>query len=848
MLVEGSRETRQNMSAISHFKRARLISLLEKAIECPVVIVCAGAGYGKTCAVSDFMKEHKYPTAWMQLSVRDNVSSRVWENYVQAFEHVDKPLAQDFREFGFPDTEDKRQQFYRIYDRGLSKRQFVIVMDDVHLVKSQAVIDYIEDTIHHMPSSRKTIIFISREPLPINLASLQVRGLIASIYEEDLSFTENELALYMAQEGLSTDAQTLREIFQDTKGWAFAVNFIAQSLKRLPNYSGYVRNAMRKNFFQLMETEVFNIISKRLQRFLLCLSLVDHLSADLVAILAGEDKNQLTELDQQSSFVRFDSYINTYMIHHLFLDFLRAKQDVLTEEEKRRTYQIAADWCSQHDFKMDALAYCEKIGDYRSIVIILSSLHMQVPRDIALYALPILEQAPPDTYTKVVSFASTHMRVVMCLGMWREALALMDHYETNLLSMPDCFLRNRTLGGLYYARGHLQQFMSTTSDCYDFHIYYAKMEECLSKAPIEPNAQMTSHPAGSWFNLAGSARQGALEEYIEAVELAAEHSSRCFNGCMGGIGDLARGELKFYQGDVIAAESFIVKGIARARAFGQFELVHRALLYLIRIAVSQGNFAKAEQAFKDTEALLDETDFHFRFFTYDITLGLYYIYLMQPERIPSWLKDDFAHYDHPKFNENTANQVKAHYCYTTKNFATLLNYMEEQRKYPSTLYGRLEFQAMEACALFQTKKKAEAFAMLREAYKAAEPNDIVMPFISFGKDMRSLAGAARRKQDVGIPGSWLEMIEHKSATYAKRHTRFLLDYRATHGLDDEVTLNQREIDVLRALCNGLSRSEIAGSLNLSPSTVKLVINNIYDKLGARSIADVIRIATERKLI
>ena len=847
MVVDGPLQERHYVSAVSHFKRSRLNRLLEKAIDCPVVVICAGAGYGKTCAVYDFMAERKYPTAWIQFSDRDNVSSRIFENYVQAFEQIDKNLAQDLRELGFPDTEDKKKQFYRIFDRGLSKKQFVVVMDDVHLLKNQEVIDYVESTIHHTPPSRKTVIFISREQPQVNLASLQAKGHVASYNEDDLTFTESELGLYAVQQELKVDAQIIHEIFQDTKGWAFAVNFIVQSLKRLPNYSGYVRSAMKKNFFQLIETEVFNMVSKRLQRFLLCLSLVDHLSADLVTILTGEDRSLISELDQQSSFVRFDSYINAYMIHHLFLDFLRTKQHILTEEEVRRTYQIAADWCSQHDFKMDALAYCEKIGDYGSIVSILSSLHMQVPRDIALYALPILNNAPPDTFRRVVSFASTHMRVVMCLGMWREALQLMDYYESNLLQMPDCFLRNRTLGGLYYARGHLQQFMSTTSDCYDFHIYYAKMEECLAKAPIELNAQMTSHPAGSWFNLAGSSRSGAPQEYIDAVERASEHSSRCFNGCMGGIGDLARGELKFYQGDVQAAESFLVKGIARARAFGQFELVHRALFYIIRIAVSQGDFAKAEQAFTDTEALLEEAEFYFRYFTYDITLGAYYIYALQPEKIPSWLKEEFAPYGHPKFNENTANQIKAHYCYNTKNYAALLAYMEEQRGRLSTLYGRVEFQVMEACALYKTNNKNGAFAMLREAYEMALPNNIVMPFICFGKDMRSLASAARRKEIAGIPKQWLEMIEHKSATYAKRHLRFIFDYRTTHGLDDAVNFSAREIEVLRMLCHGLLRSEIAASLNMSNSAVKHNINNIYDKLGARSIADVIRIATERGL-
>jgi DNA-binding NarL/FixJ family response regulator len=54
--------------------------------------------------------------------------------------------------------------------------------------------------------------------------------------------------------------------------------------------------------------------------------------------------------------------------------------------------------------------------------------------------------------------------------------------------------------------------------------------------------------------------------------------------------------------------------------------------------------------------------------------------------------------------------------------------------------------------------------------------------------------------------------------------------------------------VLSDLYNGLSRSEIAANQNLSINTVKMVLNTIYAKLNANSVADVIRTALDRKLI
>jgi DNA-binding NarL/FixJ family response regulator len=70
----------------------------------------------------------------------------------------------------------------------------------------------------------------------------------------------------------------------------------------------------------------------------------------------------------------------------------------------------------------------------------------------------------------------------------------------------------------------------------------------------------------------------------------------------------------------------------------------------------------------------------------------------------------------------------------------------------------------------------------------------------------------------------------------------------TSGIKDSIVMSPRETEILSDISHGLSRSEIAVARELSVNTVKMIINKVHYKLGAENMADLIRIAVERKLI
>jgi DNA-binding NarL/FixJ family response regulator len=114
--------------------------------------------------------------------------------------------------------------------------------------------------------------------------------------------------------------------------------------------------------------------------------------------------------------------------------------------------------------------------------------------------------------------------------------------------------------------------------------------------------------------------------------------------------------------------------------------------------------------------------------------------------------------------------------------------------------------------------------------------------------MRTLTAVVLKESSCSIPRPWLENINRKSASYAKHQNHIVAKYKQANGLTNTIAISPREAEILTDLSHGLSRAEIAANRGLSVNTVKMVINHIYVKLGAENLADLIRIAVERKMI
>jgi LuxR family maltose regulon positive regulatory protein len=748
---------------------------------------------------------------------------------------------------GFPETDEQFAKLLAIPEDELSpSEKHVLVFDDFHLIEDKSVLRFFK-RLTQTPFPNITMILISRMEPDIGTVSLLSKGLVVNISESDLRFTEEETAQYFQLLNLAQSPQGIANIHSDTVGWAFAINLIGLSLKKAPSHERHARGAMKLNVFKMIEDETFLAISERLRRFLVRLSLIDHLSTDLISILT-DDASLLAEMEKVNSFIRYDIYLNAYLIHHLFLDYLRQKQDILSEEEKRDTYLKAARWCDENDFKTDAISYYDKAGEYEAIVNIVYHFPLQVPYEQAKFVLGIYDSAPQERLERIALYHLQRSRLLMSLGRYKDAAAEINARIEKYGTLPCSDFNNQVLCGAYTALGVTNYLTLPLTDRCDFDKLLAKADHYYLRSPYAEYGSVTSISLHAWASRVGTTRRGAMEEYIETLARAIPHAMSVLNGFMYGLDDLARGELFFYKGDMKQAEQFCLQALSKAEARNQYEVRNRSLFYLLRIGIAQGNFEKIQEWLKALDAQLEIGEYSLRFTSYDIVYGWYYSAVGQPQLVADWLKGNFAQGAIGAFIAGFGNLIKTKFYCADKRYPELLSFVESGQGTDSVLFGKLEMKLIEAVCRHQTKDRKAALDALGEAYALAESNDLTMPFIELGKDMRTLTATAMREADFKIPKQWLETVNRKAATYAKRLSAVVAEYKRVNNMGDEVRLSPRETDILNDLYHGLSRSQIAAAHNLSINTVKLVLSTVYTKLDADSAADAIRIALERRLL
>ncbi|GHU06973.1 hypothetical protein FACS1894151_00590 [Spirochaetia bacterium] len=871
-----------------YLERPRIARLLGRALRFPVITVTAGAGYGKTHAVYSYIHQlDDVRIVWVQLTEQDNSEPYFWETFLTALQADFSEISAILRQRDFPGTERKFENYVRTPRTfHYPDKKSIFIFDDFHLIHNREVLRFIEHSISLDLVNISTFL-ISRSELPFNLMVFESKGQLARITEENLKFSKEEMLDYFHLLGKTVDPEgklgfqsrwdvpaARDSIYNETEGWPFAIYLALRSFIHALPGSEPVIYTMRSNIFKLIESEIISALTPAMRKFLIKLTLVDYQPVKLLLKIGG-DRSFITGMEQIGSFIQYNNYSDTYHIHTLLLEYLRTLQNEISDEEKQEVFLTAGRWYLANKQNLNAIMYFEKAGNYDEIIdLIRNTQNIIISESVARLFLEIMNRAPKEIFKTNYRFTPTCGRIYVSLGMLNEGEALLraelERLEKIVSDTADSLdmiywslcstliilgsiLRNRSL---YTGKYHF-------ADCFQRAAHYAELCGFTMKPPLTV-ANLRSYVCRNF-----STEKGEIEKYLGALEESIPYMEKYMGGCGEGAVELGWGELFYFRGNLSAAEENLLKAVSKAGSFGQYEIEFHALFYLVRLYINQGNYEKIEPFREQFKTFLEKPDFINRHTYYDVETGWICIHLGCPELIASWLKSDFEASDFSSRVHGLETLVKAKYHFIMREFPAALAALKDQesRNGPwNCVLGRVELKVLEAVCYYKMGSRKESFESLDAAWEAAETNELYMPFIELGKDMRSLTKAALEisaafEKRGSPPGDGavktdkkvLEKIHLSSSAYSKRLSLVAKQYQSQNrqagGKKSPVQeLSHREQQILISLSQGLTREEIAAEIDLSINTVKSIIKRIYNKLGAMNRADAIRVASDLGLL
>ena len=300
-------------SPLGVVRRERLHDALDAAIERPLTVVAAPAGWGKTILLSSWSAD--CGAGWVSVGPEHADASRLTRD-------VDAALQSE-----------------------LGARPPAVVIDDVHLLGAPgiaAIRALVRD-------GRDPIVVASRSDPDLGLPRLRLEGRLGELRGAALAFTADELEALLDELSLELGADRRRQLLDRTDGWAAGIRLLVVALlassepeRLLDEFTGDDRVVA-----DYLTDEVLASQPSSIRDFLLRTCIVDQLDVDLAARLTGRDDAAavLDQLERDGLFiVALDSRRRRYRYHALFAELLRARLRAEQRSIVADLHARAADW------------------------------------------------------------------------------------------------------------------------------------------------------------------------------------------------------------------------------------------------------------------------------------------------------------------------------------------------------------------------------------------------------------------------------------------------------------------------------------------------------------------------
>jgi LuxR family maltose regulon positive regulatory protein len=871
--------------------RPRLIERLNKGLPSGhtpgVTLISAPAGFGKTTLVSEWVADCERPAAWLSLDEGDNDPTRFLTYLVATLQtiagnigegvlavlHASQPQP--------PPTESILTEL--LNEITAIPDNFILVLDDYHLIDSKSVDHAISFLLEHQPPQLHLII-ATREDPDLPLARLRALGKMTELRAADLRFTASEAAEFLNRVmGLNLSAADISALETRTEGWIAGLQLAAISMQGHQDAASFIQSFTGSHHFVMdyLVEEVLQQQSENVQTFLLRTSILDRLCGPLCDALlldpATSGQETLEYLERANLFIiPMDNERRWYRYHHLFADLLRQRLHQRlgsstrdTESRINELHIRASQWYEDNDLAIEAFHHAAATNDVERAERLIDG--KGIPLHFSGGVTPILdwlESLPNEVRNARPALWWRHAAMLLINGQTAGVAEKLQAAEAAVAAVlqgsePDDETRN-LIGQIAAATATLALTR------YDVETMLNQSRRALEY--LRTNNQFTRATANwtlGYAHVLQGDRAAARQAFTESISLS-QAAGALFSAILAtiGLGTVQETDNQLYQ----AAETY--RRVLQWAGDKPQQIINEAHLGLARIFYEWNNLEVAEQHARQSlllarqyetvidrfvigevflarltlaqgdvdgaSAILAKVDqsARQRKFVYRIPeiAALQVIALLRQGNLAG--AADLA-----QRHNLPISQARVYLAQGNASTAlTILESFRQQVEAKGWKDEQLKAMILQAVALHAHGETNKAVPVLGKALALAEPEGFIRIFVDEGIPMAQLLS------ETSAHGIMPDYVAKLLAVFESEDQK-REDKSSVPSVQPLIEpLSQRELEVLHLIAQGLSNNEIGKRLFLALDTVKGHNRRIYDKLQVQRRTEAVARARELGLL
>jgi LuxR family transcriptional regulator, maltose regulon positive regulatory protein len=850
--------------------RPRLLEKIQAALNYPLTLISAPAGFGKTTLLSEWIHygQSRIPSAWLSLEETENDPVRFWDYLIAALQTVQPKTGEIALSLLHSPQPLPIEAVLTALINDLAKvsEDFILVLDDYHFINSEPVHKGINFLLEHLPPKMHLIIGTRVDP-PFPLVHFRGQGKLLEIGTEDLRFNlEEASALLNTMNNPELSAENVEILNTRSEGWIAGLKMAMLSMqneKDIPGFISRFTGSQRYIMDYLLE-EVLNRQSQEVQDFLLKTSVLQRLSGSLCdAVTQSQNGSEmLLTLERDNLFViPLDASREWYRYHHLFGELLYHKLEIkYGKDGVSRLHQIASQWYENQKLPEDAIYHALAARDWERVLRIVSVPEVNVRYQTTQTMLNWLRQIPDEILYANLEVCHNYMWALLVAQRIDDAKIVISRLEPKAPETPLWQGRiaafRTSIAALQGDTAHIEEYaqqalslLSTREPgtraavLISLGAYYTMINRYTEAEPLLQEAlaiwQSAGMPSGVMVALSYLGvvimMKGQLElaekTFQEAIAMA-EHAIHNANA------HLHLGWIHYLRNELEAAVAHQERVIELQKFSGMpFEAIH-VCLACSRLA--RGENEKAELALAEADCRISENKAASHEIARIAACHVFFASIKHDaDSEARWLDILAANEKH--FNPEPPWSSRRRLYAREGRAAAILHFQDECEDFLRT--GQLlKVPAVRLCQALLAESDEEALNFLSEALSEGRVMGDIRDFVDEGLALAPLLRKAiALKIEPEYARKLLDIIEMEANT-----RRF--QKKAAVSLQTSSLLSEREIEVLRLVAEGISNELIAGQLSVSLATIKTHVHHIIEKLGVRDRSQAVFKAKELKLL